>query len=84
MNTGQRTILWLGVFGLFLVWLLPPSYHIHSDGIRLETSWHWVWSLPHEWSINTSLIAWRIITIVLITAAAYFGASSSKTEGGAK
>jgi hypothetical protein len=38
--------------------------------MRLETSWHWIWNLPHEWSINTPLVAWRIVTVVLITTAA--------------
>lgn len=67
MTNLQRVILWLGCNGLILVWLLPPTYFIHSDGIRFESNWHFVWNLPHEWSLNSPVVALRLITVVLIT-----------------
>lgn len=84
MNTIQRVILWLGCNGLILVWLLPPTFHVHSDGTRLESNWHWVWSLPHEWSVNTPLLGWRIVTVVLVTAGFFIVFRHNPTKGGAK
>ena len=84
MTLIQRIVLWLGCHGLILVWLMPPSYHLHADGTRLETSWHWVWSMPHEWSVNAPILALRILTVVLVTFGFYLVFRTNLEKEGSK
>ena len=84
MNLAQRIVLWLGCNGLALVWLLPPTYHIHADGTRLESNWHYLWDVPLDWSVSVPLTALRLATVIVFTAGFFFVVSTNKTSEGRK
>lgn len=68
MNLIQRIILWLGCNALALVWLMPATYLVHSDGTRLESNWSYLWDVPLEWSVSVPLTALRLASVVVFTA----------------
>lgn len=85
MNLAQRIVLWLGCHALIAVWLLPATYHIQTDGNRLESNWHWIWDVPLEWSVSVPLTALRLVTVVVLTAGFYLVfRNNPPTQGGGR
>ena len=80
MNLAQRVIVWLGCHGLALVWLLPASYTVHSDGTRLESNWQWIWDVPLDWSVSVPLTALRLVTVVAFTIGMFFVFRTNPTK----
>lgn len=84
MNLSQRVIVWLGCNGLILVWLMPASYTVHSDGTRLESNWHWIWDVPLDWSVSVPLTALRLVTVVAVTIGMFFVFRTNPKQEGVK
>jgi hypothetical protein len=83
MNLYQRIIVWLGCHALALVWMLPPTYTIHTDGSRLESNWSYLWDVPLEWSVSVPLTALRLATVIAFTVGMFFVfRTNPKPEGG--
>lgn len=82
MNLAQRIVIWLGCNALVAVWLLPPTYLVHSDGTRLESNWQYLWDVPLEWSVSVPLTALRLATVIVLTAGFFMVFRSSPPKGG--
>ncbi len=82
MNLVQRIVIWLGCNALVAVWLLPPTYLVHSDGTRLESNWQYLWDVPLEWSVSVPLTALRLATVIVLTAGFFMVFRSSPPKGG--
>jgi hypothetical protein len=77
MNLAQRVILIMGCNAIALIWLLPATYQVHADGTRFESNWHWLWHVPHDWSLNVPVTTLRLISIIGCTIGLYLACRNS-------